>query len=59
MNIAMNIEHWALIDGYDNYEVSPHGFVRNNKTSRILSRSVDGEGYYKVVLCKHEKKKHN
>jgi len=36
MNIANNIEHWALIDGYDNYEVSSFGRVRNNNTNKIM-----------------------
>ena len=31
MNFPMNIEQWRLIGGYDNYEVSSHGRVRNNK----------------------------
>ena len=38
--IADNIENWRLIDGYDKYEVSSHGFVRNNKTGRILKHSI-------------------
>jgi len=36
MDIQNNIEHWMLVDGYDNYEVSSFGRIRNNKTSRIL-----------------------
>ena len=36
MNIANNIEHWMLIDGFHNYEISSFGRVRNNETNRIL-----------------------
>ena len=32
MQIADNIEMWRLINGYDNYEVSSHGRVKNNQT---------------------------
>ena len=31
MNFPINIEQWRLIDGYDNYEISSHGRVRNKK----------------------------
>ena len=55
--IADNIENWRLIDGYDNYEVSSHGFVRNNKTGRILKSCVDGGGYTQVMLRKDNKPK--
>ena len=52
MNFAMNIEHWALIDGYDNYEISSFGRVRNNKTSRIANINTDDKGYYRIQLRK-------
>ena len=50
--IADNIENWRLIDGYDNYEVSSHGFVRNNQTNKILRTSKDKDGYQHVILYK-------
>jgi hypothetical protein len=53
MNIASNIEHWALIDGYDNYEISSFGRVRNNQTSRILKGSIC-KGYIGVNLSKKQ-----
>ena len=56
MNIASNIEHWALIDGYDNYEISSFGRVRNNKTSRILKPGNTGH-YYLVILVKEGKRR--
>ena len=52
MNFAMNIEHWALIDGYDNYDISSFGRVRNNKTSRIANINTDDKGYYRIQLRK-------
>ena len=48
----LNIERWKPIDGYNNYNVSTFGRVRNNKTRRILKPVIDGGGYYYVVLCK-------
>ncbi len=56
MNFAVNIEQWRLIDGYDNYEISSHGRVRNNKTSRIMSAKYDN-GYASIGLCKNKKRK--
>ena len=50
--MAVNIEQWRLIDGYDNYEVSSHGRVRNNKTDRILKYTVGTKGYQAVGLSK-------
>jgi len=58
-NIANNIEHWLNIDGYDNYQVSNFGRIRNCTTDRILKGSVDarGHGYKNVSLYKDGKKK--
>ena len=57
MNFAMNIEHWRLISGYDNYEVSSHGRVRNNRTSRILKLSTNNDGYKEIGLRKDRQRK--
>lgn len=60
MNIAANIECWMLIDGYDNYEISSFGRVRNNKTSRILKNMKHKSNvlFYEVInLYKNGKKK--
>ena len=51
MAFAENIEQWRLVDEYDNYEISSHGRVRNNKTDKILKQSTDN-GYFKVGLSK-------
>ena len=55
MQIADNIEMWRLINGYDNYEVSSHGRVRNNRTMRILKGGKNLDGYIHVGLSKNGK----
>ncbi len=57
MQIADNIEMWRLINGYDNYEVSSHGRVRNNQTMHILKPALNGGGYFQIALCKNGKRK--
>ena len=57
MNFPINIEQWRLIDGYDNYEISSHGRVRNNKTSQIMKLSTTTKGYMQVGLSKDKEKK--
>ena len=44
-----DIEVWKSIVGYENYEVSSFGKVRNKNTGRILKQSNIG-GYYSVGL---------
>jgi hypothetical protein len=41
---------WKSIDGYDNYEISDEGRVRNSKTGRVLKPSCSRGGYEKVNL---------
>ena len=45
------MEEFKNIKGFENYEVSYLGNVRNIKTGRILKPGIDGHGYYKVSLC--------
>ena len=52
MNFPTNIEQWRLIDGYDNYEISSHGRVRNNKTSKIRKLQKGNHGYIYIELSK-------
>lgn len=42
-------EEWKNIDGYENYEASSFGNIRNKNTGRILKASSKG-GYYSVGL---------
>ncbi len=55
MAFPANIEQWRIIDGYDNYEISSHGRVRNNQSGRILKNCIITGGYYRVKLCKNGK----
>ena len=50
------MEQWKTITGYDNYEVSTEGNVRNVKTGRIITQHDNG-GYLKVNLHKNGKRK--
>jgi hypothetical protein len=45
------IVEWRTIGGYENYEVSNDGQVRNRSSQRILRPGLS-VGYYCVVLCK-------
>jgi hypothetical protein len=46
---------WKLIDGYDKYEVSEEGQIRNTKTGLILKPIINQGGYYKLSLCNNGK----
>ena len=59
MNFPIENEQWRAVDGYDNYQVSSHGRVRNSKFSRILKPSSGTGGYYFVFLYKDGKKHGN
>lgn len=37
------VEVWENIDGYDNYQVSNFGNIRNKKTNRILNKKIRKE----------------
>ena len=50
-----NIEQWRNVDGYDNYQVSSHGRVRNSKTYRMLTNCVNSTGRLLVGLYKNKK----
>jgi hypothetical protein len=52
-----NRENWMTVDGYDNYEVSDYGRVRNVTTERILKPRKSGNYYYTVGLYKQGKSK--
>jgi hypothetical protein len=50
-------EEYRQIEGYDNYSVSNHGNVRNDKTRRILKPVIHPYGYLTVILYKECKQK--
>ena len=49
------MEIYKVIDGYENYEVSNLGNVRNRLTGRVLSPRIISKGYNQVVLYKDGK----
>jgi len=59
MALQANREIFRAIDGYDSYEVSNHGRIRNVNTARILKPANNGHGYLFVVLYKNGRPKHH
>ena len=51
------VETFVKIDGFDNYEVSNLGKVRNMKTGKILKPQPDKDGYLRLGLYENNKKK--
>lgn len=54
---AVNLEQWKAVNGWEQYEVSNCGNVRNAKTGRILKPGTNKHGYLKVVFSKNGKTK--
>lgn len=52
------VETFVKIEGFDNYEVSNLGKVRNIKSGRILKPSLNKNGYLRLWLCENNKRKH-
>lgn len=48
---------WRIVENYTNYEVSDFGEVRVINSGRILKKSVDSRGYYKVTLTNKNSRK--
>lgn len=48
---------WKVIDGFENYEVSDTGLVRNKNTGYILKPSVNHNGYHRIELKQTSGKK--
>ena len=46
-------KEWRKIAGYDNYEISNYGEIRNTKTNRILKLGISNCGYNIAVLSKN------
>lgn len=49
-------EIWKPIDGYENYQVSSMGKVKNITTGKMLKGHSNGRGYLHVVLYNNEHK---
>ena len=54
----IEVETFVKIEGFDNYEVSNLGKVRNIKSGRILKPSLHKNGYSRHFLCENNKRKH-
>lgn len=50
------LEEWRPIKGYERYEISNQGEVKNSKTNRILKKDSSRK-YYEVALSKNGKVK--
>ncbi len=50
------MEEFKTIDGYDNYEVSNKGNIRNKTTNKFLQGSIGRNGYLRITLTKNDKK---
>ena len=54
------MEYWKIIPGYENYEASSLGRVRNASTGHVMSmckNMPDNRGYYQIKLMKKEDRK--
>ena len=51
-------ETFVKIEGFEKYEVSNLGKVRNIKSGRILKPSLHKNGYSRHFLCENNKRKH-
>ena len=49
----MKEEIWKTINGFENYEISTKGRVRNKETLYILSQQLSATGYMTIRLRKH------
>ena len=50
LNQLLNLTIWLSIKGYENYEVSISGRVRNITTKMDLKQYKTDTGHYQVVL---------
>ena len=47
----LSMEIWRKVNGIEKYSVSNYGNIRNDFTGRILSTSVNNNGYCVVTIC--------
>ena len=48
---------WKVIDNFPRYEISDYGEVKISKNNKVLKKSVDSSGYYKVTLTNNNERK--
>ena len=44
------MESWKIIEGFENYSVSDHGNVKNNKTGRVKKIGITIYGYIRIGM---------
>ena len=54
----MSLEMWKTIDGYEDYEVSSWGKVRNRVTGDLISQEKNPKGYMRVSIGAVGKRHH-
>ena len=54
----MSMEIWKQVEGYEDYEVSSWGKVRNKTTHDILWQERHDKGYMRVNLMLQDKRHH-
>ena len=45
------MEHWKVIEGFENYSVSTHGRIRKNKRGELMNAGICNSGYLRIRLC--------
>ena len=50
------LEHWKIIEGFENYKVSDLEFIRNRNSRKIKKQCAHENGYFYVQLWKNGKK---
>ena len=49
------VETYKKIEGFENYSVSDHGNVRNDKTGKVIKTCANNQGYGHVNLWKEKR----
>jgi hypothetical protein len=48
------VEIYKKVEGFENYSISDHGNVRNDKTGKVLKPTSNALGYLQVVLSENK-----
>ena len=54
-DFPLNAEYWRAVDGFQNYEVSTDGRVRNSRTVRIIKARAKPDGRFDIKLSKDKR----
>jgi len=47
---VQNNFEWVILEDFPNYSISNNGFIKNNKTNRILKNQINNNGYIVVSI---------